>query len=86
MAKRKVKGHREWEKFARGERLTHKEAILAFCYTCNGMEEEGGTDCHGHTCPLYSFMPYARKVGKKGQNRMRTRKRAEARKITPDNP
>lgn len=52
-----MKGKREYERFRRGEPLTHKQAILAQCYACNGLEE-GGDDCKGVSCPLYQHMPY----------------------------
>lgn len=52
-----MKGLKEYERFKRGESLTHKQAILAQCYVCNGLDE-GGDDCNGEDCPLYQFMPY----------------------------
>lgn len=52
-----MRGKREHEKFKRGEPLTHKQAILAQCFICNGAEE-GGEDCKGESCPLYQHMPY----------------------------
>jgi len=52
-----MKGKNEHERFKKGERLTHKEAILATCYVCNGLNE-GGEDCKGKSCPLYQHMPY----------------------------
>ncbi len=50
-------GKADYERFKRGEQLTHRTAILAQCYVCNGMGE-GGEDCKGKSCPLYQFMPY----------------------------
>ncbi|MEK7679685.1 MAG: hypothetical protein AAB356_05795 [Deltaproteobacteria bacterium] len=52
-----IRGQREYERFNRGEPLTHKQAILAQCFICNGLDE-GGADCKGKSCPLYQFMPY----------------------------
>lgn len=52
-----LKGKKEYEKFLNGEKLSFKGAIRANCYMCNGLEE-GGADCKGKSCPLYSFMPY----------------------------
>lgn len=52
-----IKGKREYEKFKSGEKLSHKQAIMAQHYVCNG-EEEGGIDCLGKSCPLYQYMPY----------------------------
>lgn len=60
-----MRGRREYERFKKGEGLTHKQAILAQCYVCNGMDE-GGEDCKGISCPLYQFMPH-RKDRKKRQ-------------------
>lgn len=52
-----MRGKRDYEKFQKGETLTHKQGILAHCYVCNGLDE-GGEDCKGKSCPLYQFMPY----------------------------
>lgn len=52
-----MRGRKEYERFRRGEALTHKQAILAQCYACNGLDE-GGKDCNGKSCPLYQYMPY----------------------------
>lgn len=54
----RIKGAREYEKFQASQELTRKEAILAQCYVCNGMEAE---DCKGKSCPLYRFCPYRKK-------------------------
>lgn len=51
------KGKKEYDRYKAGETLTRKEAILAHCYVCNGLEE-GGEDCLGKSCPLYRYMPY----------------------------
>lgn len=50
-------GQMEYKKFKKGERLTYREAVLANCYHCNGLNE-GGEDCRGKSCPLYQHMPY----------------------------
>ena len=52
-----MKGFKDYERFKKGETLTHRQAILAQCYVCNGLNE-GGEDCKGASCPLYRFMPY----------------------------
>lgn len=57
-----MRGRRDYERFKKGEGLTHKQAILAHCYACNGLDE-GGEDCNGASCPLYQHMPY--KTGRK---------------------
>jgi len=51
------KGQVEYNKWQKGKVLTRKEAILANCYVCNGMEDSD-CDCMGVGCPLYGFMPY----------------------------
>jgi hypothetical protein len=54
----KIKGQLEYKKFEEGKSLTRKEAVLAQCYICNGLDE-GGEDClGGKNCPLYAFFPY----------------------------
>lgn len=55
-----LKGLREYKKFLKGEKLSHKKAILAQCYSCNGFEESN-IDCRGKSCPLYPFHPYREK-------------------------
>lgn len=53
----RIKGSKEYQRFKAGETLTHRQAILAQCYICNGADESGG-DCKGKSCSLYQFMPY----------------------------
>lgn len=52
-----MKGKRQYDNFLAGKSLSPKQSILAMCYICNG-ESEGGEDCGGSSCPLYSYMPY----------------------------
>lgn len=52
-----IKGQTEYQRFQTGERLTRKQAILAHCYECNGMEDSR-SDCLGVSCPLYGYYPY----------------------------
>lgn len=65
-------GRAEIEKYYRGERLTHREAILANCYECMGGFNDGREDCLARACPLYPYSPYgsspypARKRQKRG--------------------
>lgn len=57
-----IKGAKEYEKFKRGELLTRKQAMLAHCYECNGLEESN-CDCQGKSCPMYQYSPFkARKT------------------------
>jgi len=57
-----LKGQLEYQKYKEGKSLTRKEAILAMCYECNGMEESGEDcmkDCDGeNNCPLYQYHPH----------------------------
>jgi len=52
-----IKGQKEYEKFLKGCKLTRKQAILANCYMCNGLEESNH-DCEGSCCPIYQYHPY----------------------------
>jgi hypothetical protein len=56
----KLRGAREYDKFIGGKPLTRKEALLAQCYICNGMEESG-EDCLGKSWPLYQYQPYRKR-------------------------
>lgn len=52
-----AKGYKEYQRFMKGDPLTYRQAVLAQCYVCNGMDE-GGDDCKGISCPLYQHMSY----------------------------
>jgi len=69
----KIKGQSEYKKFEEGKPLTRKEAILAQCYICNGLDE-GGIDCRcGERCPLYAYFPFkGKKVRSSKENRSLT--------------
>ena len=54
---KRIAGGREYKKFKEGKSLTRKEAMLAQCYECNGLEESG-VDCKGYNCPLYDYHPH----------------------------
>lgn len=69
----RLRGHMEYERSKKGEALTRKEAILAQCYVCNGLDE-GGEDCKGYDCALYQYMPY-RTDKKKKVSRMSAEQR-----------
>jgi len=60
---KRIKGAREYAKFKAGKNLTRKEAMLAQCYVCNGLEESRA-DCQGTSCPLYPFRPKREIKGK----------------------
>lgn len=53
----RIKGQKEYERFKNGESLTRKQAMLANCYMCNGLEDSS-TDCLGKSCPIYKYRPY----------------------------
>lgn len=71
-----LRGGREYERYKKGETLSHKQAILAQCFVCNGLEE-GGEDCLGKSCPLYQFMPYGSGRRKKPMSEARKRALSE---------
>jgi len=52
-----IRGAREFKKFEEGKHLTRREAILAQCYECNGLDESN-VDCTGYKCPLYEYHPH----------------------------
>ena len=52
-----IKGFVQYRKFKKGEKLTRKEAMLAKCYDCNGLEESRA-DCLEDNCPMYDYRPY----------------------------
>ena len=61
MGIKKVRGGKEYQKFAQGKKITRKEAMLAMCYDClggEGMRE----DCMGTMCPLYPYYPNSCKM------------------------
>jgi len=56
-----IKGQKEFKKWEKGGILSRKEAILANCYICNGLEESN-VDCQGFkVCPMYHLSPYRSK-------------------------
>jgi hypothetical protein len=42
----------------KGKLLTHKQAILAQCYSCTAGYIDGRDDCEFEECPLHQYMPY----------------------------
>jgi len=57
----KIKGQIEFNKFKESKYLTRKQAILAKCYECNGLDESN-IDCNVPNCPLYSYHPHRNRV------------------------
>jgi len=53
-----IKGQREYDKWQRGEKITRTQAVLANCYSCNGLEQSREDCCGDQSCPLYQFSPY----------------------------
>ena len=53
-----IRGRDELIKYLRGERITHKQAVLAKCYECKGYCADGKVDCEIADCPLYLFNPF----------------------------
>lgn len=56
----RIAGAKEYSKFKKGEPISRKEAMLAQCYVCNGMEESRA-DCKGKSCPMYFWHPHREK-------------------------
>jgi hypothetical protein len=54
----KARGGKESKKHLEGDKLTHKQAILAKCYDCMNGYLDGKMDCGIKDCPLYPVMPY----------------------------
>jgi uncharacterized membrane protein len=91
---KKARGRKEWLAALNGSRISDRQAILAKCYDCQGMYDDGTGDCKTITCPLYSKMPYnpnkTKKVStltedqrKAAGDRMKNIRRKEA-ETTPD--
>ena len=55
-----IKGAKEFKKLNEGGKLTRKEAMLAYCWDCNG-RGLSRADCGVETCPLYQYSPYGSK-------------------------
>lgn len=53
-----LKGQKQFEKFESGKQLTRKEAILATCYQCNGLDDAAEDCLGGKSCPLYQVSHY----------------------------
>jgi len=51
-------GRSEFIKSQKGEKLTQRQAIKAFCYQCTGGYSGGARDCLCFDCPIYRFHPY----------------------------
>lgn len=54
---KKKRGRENLIRYLRGNQLTQRQAIHAFCYHCSGYGEE--EDCGQNTCPLYPYAPYS---------------------------
>jgi len=60
-----AQGKKEYVKYLEnGQKLSHKQAILANCYQCLGFYVDGRHDCEIPDCPLYPFMPYRKDAEK----------------------
>lgn len=64
-----IRGQKEYRMFLEGKTLSYKQCIMAQHYVCNGFEE-GGEDCGGTDCPLYSTMPYNPNCKKRGGRKL----------------
>ena len=53
-----ARGKKELIKHLEGGRLTLKQAVNAYCYSCLGYYADGKQDCKMPHCSLHPFMPY----------------------------
>jgi len=53
-----ARGKQELIKHLVGGRLTLKQAINAYCYSCMGYYADGKVDCNMPHCSLHPFMAY----------------------------
>ena len=53
-----AQGKKELERYLGGEKITHRQAVLAKCYECMCGYLDGKLDCGIKDCPNYRFMPY----------------------------
>ena len=44
--------------YLKGEHITRKEAIYAYCYDCQGYCEDGKKECDQLQCPLYPYSQF----------------------------
>ncbi|MGA2933933.1 MAG: hypothetical protein ABSD81_02110 [Methanomicrobiales archaeon] len=51
-------GQKEYRAYLKGQHLSFKSRILAYCYTCMGSYTDGKCDCEISTCPLHPVMPF----------------------------
>jgi len=51
-------GRANYLRYLRGGRLPASQAIVAFCYWCQGNAGDGTYDCEDICCPLYPWHPY----------------------------
>lgn len=53
-----ARGQKELIGHLEGQRLTLKQAVSAYCYSCMGYFADGKVDCGMKHCPLHPFMAY----------------------------
>ena len=52
---KRAKGKAELIKYLEGGKLTYKQAVNAYCYSCMWYCVDGVYDCEIRSCPLYPF-------------------------------
>ena len=57
---KRAKGRSEYKRFLEGESLTRRQAIMAYCYECQGFGDSlvGSALCSNPLCPLYEYSPF----------------------------
>ena len=74
---RPAQGRKEYIAYLEGKSITHKQAVLAHCYSCTNFYVDGKVVCEIPHCPLFSFMPYNKnKVKVKKERTERQKKQA----------
>lgn len=66
-------------------KITAHRAILLQCWHCMGFYNDGKEDCECVRCPLYPFMPYAKKEPDTEIYTYNPRKKGKV-KLTPPDP
>ncbi len=73
----KARGQRELIEYLNGKKLSLRQAVYAYCYSCMGYFADGRADCGVPDCPLYPFMLF--RAGRKTEiKKPRTEKQIEA--------
>jgi len=73
----RARGQANYLKYLQGGRLSASQAIVAFCYSCEGNAGDGSYDCEDVCCPLYPWHPYQTATSPRLPNRAIPEKNGE---------